>query len=358
MEEVIIEDIQKIDSWVFYRRPATSEIVHIAGKARVVKSNLDWINHEGFVVAPFNISNGDALFVDTVKRVNIHTEYEIRELFNDDLKMPSARNLINPHRIISKREYISLFNQIKREIESTSVRKVVLSRVLNVDGIKPQQGIEMFIELCRKYPSAFISFFYLPESGLWIGATPETLMTRKGAECRIASLAGTAIWQPELNFEQLWDRKELEEQQMVTDFVKEMIEELDISDCDIKGPETIKAGSIAHLRTIFRFELDDISLVDKLISRLHPTPAVCGLPRKRAMELIEEVERYERTYYSGFIGPVYSDSFNLFVNLRCMQFTNKGVQLYVGGGLTKDSQSESEWEETKLKAETILSVLN
>jgi isochorismate synthase len=183
-------------------------------------------------------------------------------------------------------------------------------------------------------------------------------MTRKGAECRIASLAGTAIWQPELNFEQLWDRKELEEQQMVTDFVKEMIEELDISDCDIKGPETIKAGSIAHLRTIFRFELDDISLVDKLISRLHPTPAVCGLPRKRAMELIEEVERYERTYYSSFIGPVYSDSFNLFVNLRCMQFTNKGVQLYVGGGLTKDSQSESEWEETKLKAETILSVLN
>jgi isochorismate synthase len=352
-----IEDSQKIDSWVFYRRPATSEIVHIAGKSRTVKNNMEWLNHEGFVIAPFNKSNSETLFVDTVKSVNIHTEYEIRELFSNDLKMPSARNLTNPRRIISKREYLSLFNQMKKEIESNAVDKVVLSRVMKVDGIKPQRGIEIFIELCRKYPSAFISFFYTPKAGLWIGATPETLMARKGTRCRIASLAGTTTWQTDLTFEQLWNRKEQDEQQMVTDFVKDIIGELEIVDCDMKGPETVKAGSIVHLRTIFRFMLDDISLVERLINRLHPTPAVCGLPKERAIKLIEEIERYERTYYSGFIGPVCADSFNLFVNLRCMQFTNKGVQLYVGGGLTKDSQSESEWEETQLKAETILSVV-
>ncbi len=352
-----IEDSQKIDSWVFYRRPATSEIVHISGKSRTVKNNMDWLNHDGFVIAPFNKSNCKTLFIDTVKSVNIHTEHEMRELFNDDLKMPSARKLTKPCRIISKREYLSLFKQMKREIESTAVEKVVLSRVLNVDNIRPKQGIEMFIELCRKYPSAFISFFYTPKAGLWIGATPETLMARKGARCRIASLAGTTTWQPELKFEQLWNSKEQIEQQMVTDFVKGIIDELDIADCDVKGPGTVKAGSIVHLRTIFRFMLDDISLVDKLINRLHPTPAVCGLPKERAIKLIEEIERHERTYYSGFIGPVCSDSFNLFVNLRCMQFTNMGVQLYVGGGLTKDSKPEDEWEETQLKAETILSVV-
>ena len=352
-----IEDTQKIDSWVFYRRPATSEIVHIAGRARVVNDNMEWLNHEGFVVAPFDKSNSDTLFIDTVNSVNIHTEYEIKELFNDGLKLPSSRNLDKPCRNISKREYLSLFNQVTKEIESASVEKVVLSRVLNIDGIKPQQGIEMFIELCRKYPSAFISFFYSPKAGLWIGATPETLMARKESRCRIASLAGTTTWQPKIKFEQLWNRKELNEQQMVTDFVKEIIDELNIADYKVKGPETIKAGTIVHLRTIFRFELDDIALVDKLISLLHPTPAVCGLPQNRAIKLIKEIERYERTYYSGFLGPVCSESFNLFVNLRCMQFTDRGVQLYVGGGLTKDSQPESEWEETLLKAETILSVI-
>ncbi len=351
------KNTQKIDSWVFYRRPATSEVVHIAGNSRVVDDNMDWLNHEGFVIAPFDKSNSDTMFIDTVKTNNVHTEYEIRELFNDDLKMPSDDHLINPRRIISKREYLSLFNQMITEIESTLVEKVVLSRVLNVDGVKPQRGIEIFIELCRKYPSAFISFFYSPKVGLWIGATPETLMARKSNRCIIASLAGTITWQPQLTFEQLWNKKELNEQQMVTDFVRGIIDDLNVADYQIKGPETVKAGRIAHLRTIFRVVLDDIGMISKLINQLHPTPAVSGLPKERAIKLIEQIERYERTYYSGFIGPVCIDSFNLFVNLRCMQFTNKGVQLYVGGGLTKDSQPEAEWEETQLKAETLLSVV-
>lgn len=352
-----IEDTQKIDSWVFYRRPATSEIVHIAGKTRVVKDNMDWLNHSGFVIAPFDKSKSDTLFIDTIRSVDIHTEHEIRELFSDDLIIPLSHNLIDANRTISKREYLSLFSQMKKEIESASVEKVVLSRVLNIDGVNPQRGVEMFIKLCRNYPSAFVSFFYSPKVGLWIGATPETLMARNSSSCRIASLAGTTSWQSKLSFEQLWNKKELNEQQLVTDFIKEIIDDLNIADYKINGPETVKAGGIAHLRTIFRFGLDDIKLVSSLINRLHPTPAVCGLPKERSIKLIEEIERYERTYYSGFIGPVCIDSFNLFVNLRCMQFTNKGVQLYVGGGLTKDSQPEAEWEETQLKAETLLSVV-
>lgn len=353
-----IENNQEIDSWVFYRRPATSEIVHIAGKARVVKNNMEWLNQKGFVIAPFDNEKNDTLFIDTIRNVHVHTQHEIQELFNDDLKFPSMRNLVKPWRIISKREYLSLFNQMEKEIESTSLEKVILSRVLSVDGIKPEKGIDMFIELCRKYPSAFISFFFSPDVGLWLGATPETLMSRKENRCRIASLAGTATWQPKLTFKQLWNRKELVEQQMVTDFIEDILDDLKITDHQIKGPETIKAGSIAHVRTIFRFEQQDIGTVDKLIGRLHPTPAVCGLPQYRSNELIAEVERYERSYYAGFLGPVCDDAFNLFVNLRCLQFTNSGVQLFVGGGLTKDSQPEAEWEETQMKAQTLLSVIN
>ncbi len=353
-----IENASKIDSWVFYRKPVTSEIVHITGKARVVDNNKEWLNQKGFVIAPFDNSKYDTLFIDTIRSVHVHTEYEITELFNDGLKLPLRKDLGDAWREISKREYLSLFRQMKREIESTSLEKVVLSRVLNIEGIKPQQGIDMFIELCRKYPNAFISFFYSPGIGLWLGATPETLMLHKDDRCRIASLAGTAIWQPELTFEQLWNKKELDEQQMVTDFVKDIINDLGIIDFDIKGPETVKAGNIAHLRTTFRFEQEDMNIIDRLISRLHPTPAVCGLPQDRSRELIAEVERYDRNYYAGFFGPVCNDDFSLFVNLRCLQFTNKGVQLYVGGGLTKDSQPEEEWEETQMKAQTLLSVIS
>jgi len=349
---------QGIDSWVFYRRPATSEIVHIAGKARVVKGNSEWLNKQGFVIAPFNRSKHDTIFIDEVRNIHVHTEHEILELFNDGLRWPLSKDLAEPWRNISKREYLSYIRQIIKEIGTTSLEKVVLSRVINVDDIKPYGSIGLFIELCRKYPNAFVFFFYSPGVGLWLGATPETLMLNKNTRYRIISLAGTVKWQPELTFTQLWNSKELEEQQMVTDFVKKVIDESGITGYDVKGPETLRAGNMAHLRTIFRFESEDPGLIDPLIDKLHPTPAVCGLPQDMSREVIALTEIYDRTYYTGFLGPVCNDSFSLFVNLRCLQYTKKGVQLFVGGGLTKDSQPEAEWEETEMKAQTLLSVIN
>ena len=99
-----------------------------------------------------------------------------------------------------------------------------------------------------------------------------------------------------------------------------------------------------------------------LVDLLHPTPAVCGLPKEAAKQFILENENYNRSYYTGFLGELNmglqnkNDS-HLFVNLRCMEIEKNEAYIYVGGGITKESNPEEEWEETVAKSNIMLKVL-
>jgi isochorismate synthase len=77
------------------------------------------------------------------------------------------------------------------------------------------------------------------------------------------------------------------------------------------------------------------------------------------MDFIRSTEKHDRGYYTGFLGPVgLGDLIQLYVNLRCLQVFDDRLVLYIGGGITHDSIPEEEWEETEIKAETLLSVLH
>jgi isochorismate synthase len=85
---------------------------------------------------------------------------------------------------------------------------------------------------------------------------------------------------------------------------------------------------------------------------------VAGQPKDDAIRFIKELEPHDREYYTGFLGPVTKDSeIDLFVNLRCMKITPKYLSLFVGGGITLDSDPADEWAETHLKVESLLKIL-
>jgi isochorismate synthase len=143
------------------------------------------------------------------------------------------------------------------------------------------------------------------------------------------------------------------------DYIEESLFKNEISEYGRTGPYTVKAGNVVHLKTRYNLSLDQIKgKIGKLITDLHPTPAVCGLPRNKAYELIRKVEKYDRSFYTGFLGPwgLNSES-RLFVNLRCAELKKEKLLLYIGGGLTAESDPEAEWEETIRKSQTLLSVL-
>jgi isochorismate synthase len=256
----------------------------------------------------------------------------------------------------------SLVKQGIYEIENGTFEKVVLSRKievsLSVDFVKSYQN------LLKKYPTAFRYLWYHPKVGMWMGATPEQLAKIKNNSFETVALAGTQVFSETVS----WLEKETVEQQLVTDYIKSKSENL-VESLKISKPYTQKAGNLVHLKSDISGNLkQDVSEID-VINALHPTSAVCGMPLESARNFLLENEKYNRKYYAGFLGEFQmQEQTDLFVNLRCCEIipnvTLSGVEvssgkavIYVGCGITKDSQADKEFIETENKAKTILSIL-
>jgi isochorismate synthase len=171
------------------------------------------------------------------------------------------------------------------------------------------------------------------------------------------SVAGTKA-NSQLNTQKGWTGKEKEEQQLVSDYILDAVGDITKIKPQITGPETMVAGNVLHLRTTFLYSGIEHKHWLEIAERLHPTPAVAGVPKKEAIDFIIKHERSPRGFYAGYLGPVNLDGqINLFVNLRCMQVLKKKLALHVGGGITRHSKPADEWRETKLKTNTLLGIL-
>ena len=108
------------------------------------------------------------------------------------------------------------------------------------------------------------------------------------------------------------------------------------------------------MKSDFHFSLPDVRKIGDVLKLLHPTPAVCGLPKEEAYRFILANEGYDRSYYSGFIGWLDPNgTTDLYVNLRCMNISPTTFTLYAGGGLLAASRLEDEWQETEDKLDTM-----
>ena len=122
------------------------------------------------------------------------------------------------------------------------------------------------------------------------------------------------------------------------------------------GPYTAQAGPLAHLKTDIHFS--STAPTNFWLTALHPTPAVCGLPRAAALRFIAEHTPFDRRLYSGRMGIAFPDGNEIhFVNLRCMQVFEDHVEIHVGGGIVAGSSAEDEWRETELKADVLRTLL-
>jgi len=198
---------------------------------------------------------------------------------------------------------------------------------------------------------------------MWLGATPETLISVSNKKFQTVSLAGTQSIAEGFDLsEAAWTQKEIEEQALVSRYIINCFKKIRLREFDEYGPKTVKAGNLMHLKTTFEVDLQEtnyLQLGTVMLDLLHPTSAVCGMPMKTAAEYLKANEGYDRAYFSGYLGPVNIDEkIDLFVNLRCAQlFKNQGV-LYAGAGVTEDSNPEKEWKETEMKFRTLLNVID
>lgn len=264
--------------------------------------------------------------------------------FELKLKFPKAKEF-HPK---TEQEYQELIQQTIEDIQNSELKKVVISRKNQVENFRISI-FETYRNLLKNHPNALVFLWQNPNEETWIGATPELLLSQEYNQVKTVSLAGTKL--PEVD----WTEKELEEQQIVTDFIVTNFRGL--GNLEVKGPETIQAGKFHHLKTYISAEVSDNFSLKNLLKEMHPTPALCGMPKQDAFEYIIQNEGYDREFYAGYIGIEQADSKQYFVNLRSAQIFEDKIWIYVGGGITAESNPEKEWMETELKSGTILNSL-
>ena len=342
----IEESFKEQMPFVAYRKPKSSAISGFFMKDDDLNFTSGF-TETGFVFAPFNSEEKAVLFLnENAEFINENILIEEDFSFTDNFE--DATNS-------DKEKHIYLVEKALDEINKNELKKVVVSRQEEV-LLSEFDLLITFKKLLETYVNAFVYVWFHPKVGLWFGATPETLLTISDYHFTTMSLAGTQVYVDSNKV--FWKSKELEEQQLVTDFIENQLKPIS-SNLKIDKTETIKAGNILHLRSRVEGDLNKNSNLKELIRKLHPTPAVCGLPREKSKNFISQNEGYKRTFYTGFLGEINFENKNssLFVNLRCMNIEGKIASIYVGGGITKESNAKKEWEETIAKSKTIKKVL-
>lgn len=335
--------------FVIYSKPNTSNVFGLLQQNDTLYKVSDY-SEKGFVFASFDekqlilIPENESEIISADKEITAFESVEIDDLhFDADAKI----------------QYEDLVSKGIEAIKKEEFKKVVLSRSEKV-ALADFDFISTFQHLVQLYPTTFCYCFFHPQIGLWMGATPEQLLKANENVFETTALAGTQ--KANLETEIRWEQKEKDEQQYVTDFIVKRLREV-ANSVVVTEPYSLKAGSIWHIKTDISGVLNENSTLEEVIDTLHPTPAVCGLPKKKAKAFIIENENYDRTFYTGFLGELNSSfagnkvSSDLFVNLRSMQIQNKNAILYMGCGITKESIPEKEWEESVNKSMTMKKVL-
>ncbi len=300
---------------------------------------------KGFVFAPFD-DKETSLFIPFYK-AEVST-FEMNKVIH---KPTIERTSLDSY---DEREaHIELIQKGIEFINNSQAEKIVLSRK-EILKITDFDCFEVYDKLLNSYPTAFVYCWFHPVSGLWMGATPERLLSVCNNEFKVMALASTQGYKGSLDV--VWGDKELQEHQFVVDYIASKFENKEIK---ISDTYTVKAGNLLHLRADISGKMPNSNSFSSLIKNLHPTPATCGLPKEIAKDFILKNELYDREYYTGYLGEISKQSVDLFVNLRCMKVESykNEVVLFIGGGITKDSHPEKEWLETVAKSKVMKKVL-
>ena len=346
-------------TFVVYRQPESEVVKGFFQKNNDLYNTKDYLD-SGFVFAPFDNALPSILF--PLSESELYASKFTNARFLDkqnDLSVVS--NLES-----SKAGHVALVEKGIKFLENNKYKKVVLSRKQTIPT--PEFNLlETFKKLLVSYNNALVYCWFHPKVGLWLGATPETLLKVSKTTFSTMALAGTQVFdnkkcasdQDSDYKDVVWKAKEIKEQKHVTDFILEQFKQGQVlNDFRVSKPYTTKAGNLLHLRTDISGELSPELTLKNIINLLHPTPAVCGVPKQEAKDFILQNENYNREYYTGFLGELnLVGTSNLYVNLRCMQLIKNTIEIYIGGGITNDSNPENEWEETVAKSKVMLKVL-
>ncbi|MCP3099578.1 chorismate-binding protein [Myxococcus sp. K15C18031901] len=255
----------------------------------------------------------------------------------------------------SREEFESRVDRAVEAIAAGSLQKVVLARALDAQAPESFDVVDVLARLREQNPRCATFLFRAPDGACFVGATPETLCRVEGRVLETEALAGTAA--PQLAEGLRGQDKDVREHEAVVRYILATLRTLA---SDVKAdaePRLLALKNVVHLRTGIRAELREGVTAAQVVGALHPTPAVGGTPRERALAFLVEHEGLDRGWYAGPVGWVGPRRVHLVVALRSALVRGARARLFVGCGIVAGSIAEAEWRETEMKSLAMLRAL-
>jgi isochorismate synthase len=309
---------------VWYQLPHQTAVFYHKGELQ------PWVGQPGFVIRPWEgrpaVIPGSPVQVDG----------------SDSILVAFTQGMAPQP--VQEADFVATGRRLLVQLEPP-LQKIVLARTALLEG--PWDAAASFHQLRQARPNALVYLLNHPQWGLWLGATPETLLEQNHQQFKVMSLAGTRP----TGSAGAWGEKEVLEQALVTQFIGNVLGK-HCGKLEAKGPYTLAAGAVEHLCTELVGVSESTSAIH-LAEELHPTPAVCGWPTSTAKDWIQHQEGIDRKLYTGYLGPVTETKAHLMVNLRCVNLFDTHAVAYAGGGWVQGSDPHLEWEETNRKVASI-----
>jgi len=352
-EDVIQKLIEANVPFVIFREPGADAMLLIQ-HSPLDRNGTIKIKRRGFYAFPFSTRESVApLFFAPDELANYTDRYnlikKIQKLAAPELPQQDLYEVRESEYVEDLAKYLSAF-------KSKDIKKAIYSRI-STNSLEAVLNVEAFFEkLEERYKKAFVYAMHIPGDGIWMGASPELLLSYEGGKAKTVALAGTLKIDNNLSAPD-WTRKEIDEHRLVEKHIVALCDDMGFS-YEKSVVRTSNTGKVYHLKSDFTLEVPTERIVE-FLEKLHPTPAISGLPQDASLKLIYEVEKHDRSYYCGFLGFVNDiEEFNLFINLRCMKVSGSNYSLFAGGGITAESNIDKEWEETKVKMATLLDLIS
>jgi len=259
-------------------------------------------------------------------------------------------------------EWQSIAQEAINLLSDGELEKLVLSRCYKFDIRQPIDWDTILTKLYKRFPDCYL-FFIKNNNSIFFGSSPEMFLKISDKNAEVESVAGSAARgdksESDHEFENFLrtSEKNHREHLIVSEFITDILIKYSDNVRVTEEKQIRKLDNIQHLITKFSAELNSDENILELIDSLFPTPAVCGVPKNKAMKIIPKFETYDRGLYSGLVGFFdFNGNCELAVSIRSALVKNDQVTAFAGAGLVRDSIPEEEFNETNLKLKTILSL--
>ncbi len=245
-------------------------------------------------------------------------------------------------------------------IESQQVEKIVLARRTDFLPDRAINALDLLVELSRNAANCYQVMYSPTNESTLVCLSPEQLFSCDGLRLSTEAVAGT-IRRGESDIEDLTfenrlrnSAKDQTEQRIVQDGIAASLAPL-CDEIEVSTAATVmKLAHVQHLKSEFRAILRPTTTLGSIFQALHPTAAVCGMPRTEALRMLVELEHFDRGWYASGIGVVGSESCEFAVGIRSVLFHPRALSIFTGAGIVSQSDYNTEWQELEDKLQSII----